>query len=68
MSRRKPGYVIAVILLAVLLSAPHVITGSGLGCLWYWAGRYPLPFLPGFGNNGFLINQLQQRIVLARSV
>ena len=57
MSRRKPGYVIGVILLAVLLSAPQVIIGGGLGGLWYWQGRYPLPTLPGFGNNGFLINQ-----------
>ncbi|MEI8016694.1 MAG: RDD family protein [Schlesneria sp.] len=57
MSRRKPGYVIGVILLAVLLSAPQVIIGGGLGCLWYWQGSYPLPLLPGFGNNGFLINQ-----------
>ena len=57
MSRRKPGYVIAVILLAVLLSAPQVIIGGGLGYLWYSAGRYPLPTLPGFGNNGFLMNQ-----------
>ncbi len=57
MSRRKPGYVIGVILLAVLLSAPQVIIGGGLGVLWYWQGLYPLPLLPGFGNNGFLVNQ-----------
>ncbi len=56
MSRRKPGYVIAVILLAALLSAPQVIIGGGLGYIWYSQGSYPLPTLPGFGNNGFLIN------------
>ena len=56
MSRRKPGYVIAVILLAAMLSAPQVIIGGGLGYIWYSQGSYPLPTLPGFGNNGFLIN------------
>ena len=56
MSRRKPGYVIGVILLAVLLSAPQVLIGGGLVYLWYWQGNYPLPLLPGFGNNGFLMN------------
>ncbi|MBC8117122.1 MAG: hypothetical protein H7062_22235, partial [Candidatus Saccharimonas sp.] len=51
MSSRKPGYLIGVILLALVLSAPQLIVSFHLGVEAYQYGRWPLASLPGFGGS-----------------
>ena len=49
MSSRKPGYLIGVILLALVLSAPQLFIGFQFAVQVSQSGNWPLPSLPGFG-------------------
>ena len=53
MSSRKPGYLIGVILLALVLSAPQLFVSFHLGVDAYQRGRWPLTSVPGFGGPMF---------------
>ena len=47
MSSRKPGYLIGVILLALVMSAPQLILCFQIGVQAYQMREWPLPLLPG---------------------
>lgn len=49
MSSRKPGYLIGVVLLALVLSAPQLFIGFQLAVQAYQFRSWVLPPLPGFG-------------------
>lgn len=49
MSSRKPGYLIGVILLALVLSAPQLFVGFQIGVEAYQSRRWPMPSIPGLG-------------------
>ncbi|MEK6258400.1 MAG: RDD family protein [Planctomycetota bacterium] len=49
MSSRKPGYLIGVILLALLMSVPQFFVCFQLGTVMYQTRSWPLPPIPGFG-------------------
>ena len=49
MSSRKPGYLIGVVLLALVLSAPQLFIGFQLAVQAYQFRGWILPSLPGFG-------------------
>ena len=53
MSSRKPGYLLGVILLALVLSAPQLFVSFHLGMEAYQRGRWPLTSIPGFGGSMF---------------
>ncbi len=50
MSSRKPGYLIGVILLALVLSAPQLMIGFQFAVQAYQIRSWSLPPLPGFGD------------------
>ena len=49
MSSRKPGYLIGVILLALVMSAPQLVLCFEFGMRAYQSGRLPQYSIPGFG-------------------
>lgn len=52
MSSRKPGYLIGVILLALVLSAPQCLIAVQYGSAAYQTRQWPLPPIPGVGGTG----------------
>ena len=56
MSSRKPGYLIGVLLLALVMSAPQLIECFRIGAQAYQSGRLPLPSIPGFGGTQYYVN------------
>ncbi len=52
MSSRKPGYLIGVILLALVLSAPQCLIAIRIGFTAYQFRQWPLPSIPGLGGTG----------------
>jgi uncharacterized RDD family membrane protein YckC len=57
MKSRKAGYLIGVILLAVMMSAPQVLFGGLVGVITYLTRRWPLP-IPGLTDTELFHNRI----------
>ena len=49
MSSRKPGYVVGILLLAVVMTAPQILAGAAAGYVVYMTRSWPFPTPPGMG-------------------